>query len=287
MKWLVTGSTGFIGSYLTKEYQDQHTIIPFSLLKNKWEELVLDKIDSVVHLAAVVHQMEAKPWEFYEETNVHYPVELAKRAKKAGVRHFLFLSSIKACGEESNVPYTEKSLCSPQDPYGRSKLKAEKALLELADNSFAVSILRTPVVYGPGVKANILNLVKLVDRIPVLPFGCTENSRSMVYIRNLTALMECLCRKHPTGIYIASDPYPFPTSRYVEWIAEALGKKRILLCIPFIQQLLYRIKPHLHARLFGNLVVDDAQTRHVLDFDPPYSTKEGVADMVTWYKRYA
>ena len=143
--------------------------------------------------------------EEYEKVNVTQTLELAKKAKASGVKQFVFMSTVKVYGEETNVglprsarndSYNENSLCRPEDEYGKSKLKAEQELLKLKDDNFKVSIVRTPIVYGYGVKANIKSLINLVHKVPVLPFGNIENKRSMVYIGNLCHLVDTIIEQN-------------------------------------------------------------------------------------------
>lgn len=148
-------SNGFVGSYFIKKYKEKYEIKSFSFLKDDINSLDCSDVDVVFHLSALVHQMGGASKEEYEKVNVTQTLELAKRAKESGVKHFVFMSTVKVYGEETNTKYTEKSVCNPEDEYGKSKLKAELELLKLEDESFKVSIIRTPIVYGHGVKANI------------------------------------------------------------------------------------------------------------------------------------
>jgi UDP-glucose 4-epimerase len=242
--------------------------------------LELKTIDTVIHLSALVHQMEGASKEAYERINVTQTLKLATNAKESGVAHFLYLSSIKACGEESDIPYTEATPCVPRDEYGKSKYKAEKALQLLSDNDFVVSIIRMPIVYGYGVKANIKHLIALVDKVPLLPFGDIHNKRSMVYIGNLSHLMEALCRKKQGGIFLASDDEAYSTRELIEQIARVLEKKILLVTIPFFQSLLKRVKPEVYKRLYESLKVENQWTRETLGIENPYTFEEGVRWMI-------
>ncbi|MFP4487435.1 MAG: NAD-dependent epimerase/dehydratase family protein, partial [Campylobacterales bacterium] len=187
---LITGSSGFIGSYFTKKYSSKYEMEFFSFRTDDFDALDCSDIDVVFHLSALVHQMSRASSDEYERVNVTQTLELARKVKESGVGQFVFMSTVKVYGEESESVYTEDSICRPEDEYGRSKLKAENELLKLEDDSFKVSIIRTPIVYGYGVKANIKSLVSLVDRVPLLPFGGIENRRSMVYVGNLCHLVD-------------------------------------------------------------------------------------------------
>lgn len=283
MKILLTGASGFIGSYFLHSYGTLFTIEAFSF-RNKLSALHFDHHDVVVHLAALVHQMRGAEDQAYQTINVDKTVTLAKRAKEAGVRHFVFMSSVKVYGEENSTPYSEQSPCHPKDPYGKSKLEAEKALLALEDDTFKVAIIRTPVVYGEGVKANILKLIKLTDSYRALPFGGIHNRRSMVYVGNLTHLIAEVIRQKKEGVFLAGDGAPLSTSELIAQIAAALGKRCTLFSLFPLKTMLKHLKPQLFQRLYGDLYVDNTQTKATLNLINPYSTREGIKRMVAWYK---
>jgi len=280
MKLLLTGSSGFIGSYFQNNYSDRYDIETFSFLKDNLDNLDLTQIDTVVHLSALVHQMGGAAKEAYWRVNVDNTLALAQKAKQSGVKQFIFMSSVKVYGEESNIPYTETTKCEPVDDYGKSKLEAENRLMEMADENFIVSILRTPIVYGKGVKANILNLVKLIDKVPVLPFGSIKNRRSMVYIGNLCDMIEKLCECKMNGTFLAGDDRPVSTSELIEIIAKVRGRKVILLNIPLFPQFLKTVKPSFYKRLYESLEVDNSQTKKMLGFKNRVSTEEGIRKML-------
>ena len=280
MKLLLTGSNGFIGSCFQNNYNSKYHIGTFSFLNDDLDSLDLIRIDTVIHLSALVHQMGGASKEEYEKVNVTQTLNLAKKAKESGVKHFIFMSTVKVYGEETNNTYKEDTLCRPEDDYGKSKLKAENALLQMEDNAFKVSIIRTPIVYGYGVKANIKNLVNLVSKVFVLPFGGMKNRRSMVYIGNLTYLINEIIQQQKSGIFLASDDEPLSTTQLIAYIANALNKKVYLVKVPFFESFLKIVKPSFHQRLFCSLEVDNSQTKKVLGFKNPYSTEEGIKYML-------
>lgn len=280
MKLLITGSNGFVGSYFINKYKDKYKIKTFSFLKDDINRLNCSDMDVVFHLSALVHQMDRASYEEYEKVNVTQTLQLAKKAKENGVKHFVFMSTVKVYGEETNSKYSEKTVCNPEDEYGKSKLKAEKLLLELGSENFRVSIIRTPIIYGYGVKANIKNLVNLVNKIPLLPFGNIQNKRSMVYIGNLSHLVDVVIEQQKAGIFLASDDKPLSTSRLIELIAKNLDKKIYLVKIPFFESLLKILKPSFHKRLYGSLEVDNSITKQKLNLSNPYSMEEGIRLMI-------
>lgn len=280
MNLLITGATGFIGSYFIDKYSEKFAIKTFSFQRDHFESLDLKEIETILHLSALVHQMNDASAQQYEEINVIQTVNLAKQAKKNGVKHFIFMSTVKVYGEETSIPYDENSPCAPEDNYGRSKYKAEQELQKLADETFIISIIRTPVVYGHGVKANIKNLVNLVNKIPILPFGVIHNKRSIVYVGNLSHLITCIIEQQEGGIFLASDDCPLSTTVLIQLIAKALDKKVYLIKSSFFELLLKWIKPLFYKRLYQSLEVDNTATQERLQLKNPYSTKEGIINMI-------
>lgn len=280
MKLLLTGSSGFIGNYFVKKYADFYEFHKFSFRNEDLSTLDLKNTNTVLHLSALVHQMGGASVEEYERVNVTQTLELAKKAKEGGVEHFIFMSSVKVYGEESDSVYSEQTLSNPQDEYGVSKLNAERRLQELESENFKVSILRTPIVYGEGVKANIKNLISLVSKIPILPFGEISNKRSMVYIGNLCHLIDEIIRQQKSGIFLAADDRPLSTTELIELIAKELNKKVYLIKIPLFASLLQAVKPFLYKRLYKSLEVDNTQTKERLSLCNPYSVEEGIAVMI-------
>lgn len=279
-KVLITGSSGFIGNYFIDKYSNDYEINRFSFFNDDMEQLNLNKTNIVIHLSALVHQMDGASKEEYERVNVTQTLELAKKAKASGVEHFVFMSSIKVYGEESDGVYSEKSECHPQDEYGMSKLKAERALQELEDEHFIVSIIRTPIVYGEGVKANIKNLVSLVKKVSVLPFGSINNKRSMVYIGNLCHLVDTIIAQDKSGIFLAADDKPLSTTKLIKLIARELDKKVYLLNIPLFPWVLKKLKPSFYKRLYESLEVDNTKTKEILNLKNPYSVEDGIRYMI-------
>src|SRR5690606_20952382 len=221
-KVLMTGSTGFVGSALLAELQDLPGCQVVSAVRSSVSPVsddfwVVGDIDSttdyasalngvvvVVHAAARAHVMRdavADPLAEYRKVNVEGTLNLAKQAVAAGVKRFVYISSIKVNGESttSMAAFTETDSAKPEDPYGVSKHEAEEGLRLLAqETGLEVVIIRPPLVYGPGVKANFLSLLKLSATKLPLPFGSVNNKRSMVYVGNLVDLIVC-CIDHPAA----------------------------------------------------------------------------------------
>ena len=279
-KLLITGSSGFIGQYFMSKYKSQYNIQTFSFLNDSIYDLKFMGTDVILHLSALVHQMGGASTEEYEKVNVTQTLELAKKAKQSDVKHFIFMSSVKVYGEESTVVYTEETECNPEDEYGKSKLKAEIELLKLEDLNFKVSIIRTPIVYGYGVKANIKNLISLVEKVSVLPFSDIHNRRSMVYIGNLCGLVDKIITTQSKGIFLASDDNPLSTSHLIKMISKELKKKTYLISVPLFTSILKLIKPSFYMRLYGSLELNNEKTMKKLEYSNLYTTVDGIKYMI-------
>ena len=283
MKALITGGRGFVGSYFLN-----HSTLSMdscSLRDNPIENIDFTKFDTVIHLAALVHQMKDAPESEYYKINRDLTINVATQAKLAGVKHFIFFSTIKVYGEftEGNNVITEDSVCDPKDAYGKSKLEAEKLLSNLEDENFTVSIIRIPLVYGPNVKGNLISLVKLVDKFPILPFGNINNKRNLVFVGNLLKYVEQIVLLKQGGVFLICDLTPISTTDLIRKIAKVFNKKRVLLPIPkLIQNLLLRTYPKLGIRLFGDLHLDNSKTRKKLGLDDTF--EHGIEEMVEFYR---
>ena len=280
MNLLLTGASGFVGNYFVKKYTSKYKITQFSFRNNNFLDLDLSKVDTIVHLSALVHQMGGASQEEYEMVNVAQSLKLAQEAKESGVKHLIFMSSIKACGEESSSAYSENSKCHPEDDYGKSKLKAEKELQKLEDESFRVTTVRTPIVYGYGVKANMKNLISLVQTVPILPLASIANKRSMVYIGNLCHLLDVVVQKGEGTTFLAADDVPLSTTNLVELIAKELNTNLYLVKIPLFATLLKLIKPSFYKRLYESLEVDNSVSKESLELTNLYTVEEGIHYMI-------
>jgi nucleoside-diphosphate-sugar epimerase len=284
MRIAVTGTSGFVGSRLIGLDTMGHELVPLDLRRSIPKETDLRGIDAIIHLAGLAHQMKPVPAERYDEVNFRLTRELADRALMDGVRHFIYVSSTKVYGEESEGHFDEHSTCKPVDPYGASKRKAEEYLMAKDTDEFRVAIVRPPLVYGPGVKGNMIRLMQMADRKIPLPLGGIQNARSMVFVDNLIALFYTILEKGAKGIFIAGDQGPVSTTNLVCIIRAALNNRFSLVPIPdFVRGWIRRLKPALYIRLFGSFVVDNKGTNLRLGFQPPYSTEQGVGVMADWY----
>jgi UDP-glucose 4-epimerase len=286
MNLAITGSSGFVGTNFIKNSKE-FIITEIDLLTKKVDEIDFTGVNSVLHLAALVHQMKGAPEEQYFKINRDLAYDVAKKAKSQGVSHFVFMSTAKVFGESTTdkPAWNENSECNPVDPYGQSKYEAERLILDLQSENFKVAVIRSPLVYGVGVRANMFNLVKLVNRFPALPLGGISNRRSLVYVLNLVALLRHIIEKQAYGIFIAGDRESLSTTMLTQLIADASNKKVILFKIPkFVISTINRLKPSIVDRLFGSLELDNTSTNQRLEFVPPYTSQEGIQEMLEWFK---
>jgi nucleoside-diphosphate-sugar epimerase len=308
---LVTGSTGFIGRPLCRALLEMGAVVrgasrqggphPIAGVERVQVRDPLDRAavgatvagaDAIVHLAARVHVMRepaADPLAEFRRANVDATRVLGEEAAAAGVSHLVLASTVKAVGEETVTPWTEDTPPQPVDPYGRSKLEAEQLLRELAGRSaIGVSALRLPLVYGPGVKGNMLRLFALVDRGIPLPFGAVRNRRSMLYVGNLVAGVRAVLERPAAGFraFFATDLRDVSLPDLIRLIGVALGRPARLLPVP--PGLLRLLLPSAEAgRLIGSLAVDASSLARATGYRPAFTIEQGLRDTAEWYRSAA
>jgi len=314
VKVLITGATGFIGRTLTKRLVDDGQFAVAAAVRQvsadlpdavrqspvgdigpdtNWEP-VLQQVDVVVHLAARVHVMSdtaSDPLAAYRRINRDAAAALALHAASSGVRRFVFLSSLKVNGD-SGI-FSESDTPAPKDPYGISKHEAEAALREIATRTrMEVVIIRPPLVYGPGVKANFLALMRLVARGIPLPFGAIHNRRSLVAVDNLVDFI-VTCIVHPTAAnqtFLVSDGADLSTTDLIRRLALAMDRPARLFPIPQTLLMTGAVllgKRDLAQRLLGTLQVDITKARTVLGWQPPVTMDQGLQATVKPLQRKA
>jgi nucleoside-diphosphate-sugar epimerase len=302
---LITGATGFVGKAVCEQavhhglsvngalrirVEVPSCIEPFVVGEinglTGWGNALRD-VNVIVHLAARVHVMhdtEADPLTAFRAVNVDGTLNLARQAAVAGVKRFVFVSSVKVNGE-STLPgraFTEADAPNPKDAYGQSKHEAEQGLRQLsADTGMEVVIIRPPLVYGPGVKANFAALMRTVQRGWPLPLGAIHNHRSLVALDNLVDFI-VTCITHPQAAnqtFLVSDGQDLSTTELVRGMAQAAGVPARLLPVPVwaLQAGASLLgKGDAVQRLCGNLQVDISKARSLLGWVPPVSVEEGL-----------
>ena len=305
MRVLVTGANGFVGRSVVRRLRaanievvaamrDPHPMPPGVKIVHiqsvggdtNWLE-ALYEVDAVVHLAARVHVMNDKahdPLNEFRKVNLSGTRSLAEAAIMK-VKRIVFVSTIKVNGEHTSIdhPFTEKSHPHPHDPYAQSKWEAEEVLRETSrHNSLEHVILRPPLVYGPGVKANFHALIELVRKHPILPLGGIHNLRSMLYVENLAdAVFHCLSSvKAANQTYLLCDGEDLSTTQLVERIAHQLHRKRSLISLPKVLWQLAGLFSGSAKRLGQSLRIDGSKICTDLMWQPPYSVDEGLAATV-------
>jgi nucleoside-diphosphate-sugar epimerase len=298
---LITGASGFIGQALAKEvYKAGHSVtqsihsqsskcldlgkvisVDFS---GKFDlDEVLSDIDVVVHTAArvhIMHDMEKDPLSAFLKVNTLGTLQIAKQASEANVKRFIFLSSIGVNGGSNSRPFLEANIANPRDDYSLSKYEAEKGLLEICKKSkMELVIVRPPLVYGPGVKANFSSLINYATRGFPLPFGAVNNKRSLIALENLVSFISC-CLAHPKAAnetFLISDGEDVSTTELLRKVAAAYGKKLRLFPIStgFMASVAKLVgKKTVSDRVFGTLLIDNSKARGLLGWEPVITMDE-------------
>jgi nucleoside-diphosphate-sugar epimerase len=308
-QYLVSGATGFVGGAVLQELGRRSVEVVrltrnasidgdlaagdnFANVATVWPATF--RPDCVIHLAARVHVMReaiADPLPAFRATNVDATLRVAQAAALAGTRRFVYISSVKAVGEiSSGHPLREGDETRPLDPYGVSKREAELALLDLSKRTgMEVTIVRPPLVYGPGVGANFLSLMKAVSRGWPLPLGCATAPRSLVGVDNLaSAIVRCSIHPAAAGdVFHVSDGEDVSVAELVRLLATALNTRARLLPVPAsLLQLAGRLTGRMDAvqRLIEPLQVDIGKLRTLLEWTPPDSVLKGLEKTAAWYR---
>ena len=303
MNILLTGATGFLGRQLAKYLHSKPHVgltavvrrsVDISAFQTRevqrinantdWSEALINQ-QVVIHAAARAHIMKedlADPVVEYRQVNVDGTVNLARQAAEAGVRRFIFISSIGVNGNINIKPFTEDDTPKPADPYAQSKLEAEQGLWEIQhETGMELVVIRPPLVYGPNAPGNFGSLTRWIDKGVPLPLGAIQNQRSLVALDNLVDLITT-CIDHPAAanqVFLAGDGQDLSTTELLRSVARAAGKPSRLIPIPSSLLMLAATllgKKAVAQRLLGSLQVDISKARDLLEWEPPISVEEGL-----------
>ena len=312
MKVALTGSAGFVGTAVMQHLLGQgaeivtvghrhrpgiHTTYG-QLTESPAGSSLLRGYGALIHLGARVHIMQettADPLTEFRRINVQGTLNLAQEAADAGVKRFVFISSIKVNGELTRLgsPFKANDAPAPLDAYGVSKMEAEQGLREIAAKTgMEVVIIRPPLVYGPGVKANFAAMMRWLSRGVPLPLGAIHNQRSLVALDNLVDLI-VTCIDHPAAAnqtFLVSDGEDLSTTQLLRRMGQAMGQPARLIPVPpaLLKAGAALVgKPELAQRLCGSLQVDMSKTRQLLGWNPPISVDEGLRRAAAGLRRGA
>jgi len=314
MKFLITGANGFVAGALCGQLigmgfevrgvvRSEGSMLPAGIERisvggidgnTDWSG-ALQGIDCVIHLAARVHVMRegsADPLAEFRKVNVSGTRRLAEAATAAGVKRFVYVSSIKVNGEATfERPFSESDVPNPQDPYGISKWEAEAVLHRISkETGLEVVILRPPLVYGPGVGGNFIRMLVWIKRGIPLPLGSVRNRRSMIYVENLAdALIHCATHAKAAGeTFLIADSESISTPELIRLLAEKMGRKPRVFSFPVsLLKLLGKFtgKSSEIERLTGSLEADASKIRKMLDWKPPRSLDDGLKKTADWFSK--
>jgi nucleoside-diphosphate-sugar epimerase len=315
-KILITGVSGFVGQAVCKRLrQDGHHVLAGTTRKTSsdagpervplynvseigpetdWTQAI-SGAEIVIHLAARVHIMKERssnPFAAFRRVNSEGTKALAEQASAAGVKRFVFISTIKVAGEMSpDTGFTERDIASPEDHYSTSKWQAEQALADIAKTTkMEIVILRPPMVYGPGVKGNFNALFRAIRAGIILPLGSIQNKRSLLFVGNLADAIASVATHPDAGnqTFVVSDGGNISTPELIQKISASLGKKARVINFPLSLLELGGLligKSSITKRLTRSLTVDINHIRTHLGWQPPFSMEEGLRETTAWFNR--
>lgn len=281
-KVLITGANSYIGcsfeAYIKKN-EREWIVDTVDMIDGSWREKDFSEYDAVFHVAGIVHQKKgAVPDDIYYKVNCDLVIDVAKKAKEEGVKQFVFLSTMSVYGIlMGNIDYS--TVANPVNAYGRSKLKAEDELKQLASESFLVAVVRPPMIYGKGCKGNFVSLSKLADKIPVFP--CFPNKRSMLYIGNLNIFIWHVIDKEITGMLFPQDEEFVSTWDIVRILREKKNKKiiGIKLFNPII--MLFRKRISVLQKVCGDLCYEKSMSKLIDCEYQKYTLEAAIEEIVS------
>ena len=265
MTVLITGMNSFVGNYVGPYFSDKGYQVEYISLKdNMWIDTDFSDFDAILHVAGIAHvSYKKKDKDLYDEVNHQLTKKVAEKAKKEGIKQFLFLSSmIVYSSKETKID--EKTVPQPKGAYALSKWMAEESLKTLESQDFKVSILRPSMIYGPGNKGNIPKLIKLIKFLPLFP--TLENQRSFLYVGHLAEAMYQIILNKQTGTFHLADEKAVSTYDLVKTIAKHLNKRMIYICLfnPLIK--VFRKKVMVFNKLFSDYYYESSLIKHAFDY---------------------
>jgi UDP-glucose 4-epimerase len=291
---LIIGGSSFVAKHLTKQLGEEYAIQLVSRSSTSYADEILitdffslstnhlHGIDIVINCAAIVHQPKVTEERIYNRINYELPVYIASKAKESGVKQFLQLSTVAVYGSTNLITDTTKE--NPTNPYGTSKLLADRALMQLATEHFTVICVRPPMIYGGGnAPGNMMRLIELVSKNFPLPFGNAPLKRDFIYIDTLIRYCAKTLIQNDSGIFLVKDSFSVTTTELVRVIAAKLGVKSRLFSVPnFLLKLLKKLKPSIFEKLFGQLLIttkfEDTSLSSSSDLE------KGIEEMVDYFR---
>ena len=304
--YAITGADGFIGRNLC-HFLDQKNIKYKAISRKEtlgfesigdinefanWD-ILFKNVDTVFHLASKAHvfNINVAEYENIIRRDINGIRRFALEASYVGVKRLIYLSSVKVCGEKTSKlkPFSNSSALNPSDIYSKYKAESEIALKKVSsETGLEIVIIRPPLVYGPGVKANFLYLMDLSNKSLVLPLGGINNKRSIIYVENLIDFMY-LCAKKNEAVgrtFLIADPYPISTSELIKKISNSLNKRILLFRLPKILLLFIFFiigKKNTFNKLFCSLEIDPKDTYQNMDWNPKITLDAGLKITANWY----
>jgi nucleoside-diphosphate-sugar epimerase len=267
-KILITGANSYIGTSFekwVKQWSEQYNVNTVDMIDGTWKEKDFTEYDVVFHVAGIAHvSADPKMEQLYYKVNRDLTIETAKKAKREGVKQFIFMSSIIVYGDSSHINrkrvIDRNTIPIPSNFYGNSKLQAEEGIMPLMNDKFSVAVVRPPMIYGKGSKGNYPKLAKMAQNLPVFPD--VENERSMLHIDNLCEFIRLVVKNDESGVLFPQNGEYVKTAELVKLIAEAHGKKvRLMRIFNPALKLMGNFVGTVN-KAFGNLVYDKSMSEY-------------------------